>query len=459
MSGRASPAADQVRPKGHRARQAGRRPETVQCRRACPSPAFLPVRSRPFRQLCERQTHAAAHECTPLTCAGPVVSVNMLSHPCLSGEIRSSPMNAPAAFRTTCGSKSPTCCWSGWKSSRRTPWPSSLTAGSKASIPTIVAGSGINWRSFWRLPSATAESTRAEASSPTCTASWSTARSSVERLFTFAYLTERTTLDELALDDRIGATSEPWPLVAQLVRRGSFDLLGAYVERTQLEPSGAAITDKLTTLHTRPLFDAVLAKEVERAARFGASAFADSVRRRSSVRDQQGTRVRRGRQDPRAPRHSDAHLFPPARLGRAAFGRFDRRAAVPDGRRPCQRAGRARQEHRRGAARLRGPPDRPPRDGQRQRRDHQPDDRGRRRHRHRTADGGCRRRPSSARSGRDAIAWSGSTATPERTRRARSPNRTLPRSSPSAWPPPSGRRASSYRRAPCLPQCRAAAAA
>ena len=91
----------------------------------------------------------------------------------------------------------------------------------------------------------------------------------VERLFTFAYLTERTALDELALDDRIGATSEPWPLVAQLVRRGSFDLLGAYIERTQLEPSGSAITDKLTTLHTRPLFDAVLAKEVERAARFG----------------------------------------------------------------------------------------------------------------------------------------------------------------------------------------------
>ena len=94
---------------------------------------------------------------------------------------------------------------------------------------------------------------------------------SVERLFTFAYLTERTTVDELALDDRFGATSEPWPLVAQLVRRGSFDLLAAYIERTQLEPSGAAITDKLTTLHTRPLFDAVLAKEVERAARFGYS--------------------------------------------------------------------------------------------------------------------------------------------------------------------------------------------
>jgi diguanylate cyclase (GGDEF)-like protein len=92
---------------------------------------------------------------------------------------------------------------------------------------------------------------------------------SMERLFTFAYLTERTALDELALNDTIGATSEPWPLVAQLVRRGSFDLLAAYTERAQLEPSETAIIDKLTTLHTRPLFNAVLAKEVERAGRFG----------------------------------------------------------------------------------------------------------------------------------------------------------------------------------------------
>jgi diguanylate cyclase (GGDEF)-like protein len=92
---------------------------------------------------------------------------------------------------------------------------------------------------------------------------------SMERLFTFAYLTERTALDELALDDRLGATSEPWPLVAQLVRRASFDALAAYAERTRLEPSEAAIVDRLTTLHTRPLLDAVLAKEVERASRFG----------------------------------------------------------------------------------------------------------------------------------------------------------------------------------------------
>ena len=69
-------------------------------------------------------------------------------------------------------------------------------------------------------------------------------------------------------DETLGATTEPWPLVAQLVRRASFDLLSAYTERAQLEPSDAAVVDRLTTLYTRPLFEAVLAKELERASRF-----------------------------------------------------------------------------------------------------------------------------------------------------------------------------------------------
>ena len=93
----------------------------------------------------------------------------------------------------------------------------------------------------------------------------------VERLFTFAYLTERTALDELALSESIGATSEPWPIVAQLVRRASFDLLAAYAERAQLEPTGSTMIDRLTTLYSRVLFDAVLLKEVDRAGRLGHS--------------------------------------------------------------------------------------------------------------------------------------------------------------------------------------------
>ena len=91
----------------------------------------------------------------------------------------------------------------------------------------------------------------------------------IDKLFNFVYLVERTALDELALDEGIGATSEPWPLVAQMIRRGSFDLLAAYTERAQLEPSGAAIIDRLTTLYTRPVFDAALGKIADRAGRFG----------------------------------------------------------------------------------------------------------------------------------------------------------------------------------------------
>jgi diguanylate cyclase (GGDEF)-like protein len=89
------------------------------------------------------------------------------------------------------------------------------------------------------------------------------------QLFTSAYLTERTALDELALSETIGATTEPWALVAQLVRRGSFEYLASFVARTRMDPSDASIVDALTTLHTRPVFDVVLGKEAERAARFG----------------------------------------------------------------------------------------------------------------------------------------------------------------------------------------------
>jgi len=92
---------------------------------------------------------------------------------------------------------------------------------------------------------------------------------SAERLFTFVYLLERTITDELAVSDDLGATSEPWPMVAQIVRRGSFDLIAAYTDRLRQEPADAALVDRLTTLYTRKVFDAVLPKEVERAGRYG----------------------------------------------------------------------------------------------------------------------------------------------------------------------------------------------
>jgi len=87
-------------------------------------------------------------------------------------------------------------------------------------------------------------------------------------LFTLAYLVERTILDELALDETIGATTEAWPVVAQLVRRGSFEYLALFGSRTPIDSTGN-FTDALTTLHTRAMLDAVLLKETARAGRFG----------------------------------------------------------------------------------------------------------------------------------------------------------------------------------------------
>ena len=139
----------------------------------------------------------------------------------------------------------------------------------------------------------------------------------IDKLFTFVYLVERTALDELALDEEIGATSEPWPLVAQMVRRASFDLLAAYTERAQLEPSGAAIIDRLTTLHTRPVFDAALAKTLDRAGRVGDPLSiilfdVDRLSLPSTARLGYGV----ARSHPGAPRHSHQGIFPSARLDR-----------------------------------------------------------------------------------------------------------------------------------------------
>jgi diguanylate cyclase (GGDEF)-like protein/excisionase family DNA binding protein len=90
----------------------------------------------------------------------------------------------------------------------------------------------------------------------------------MQRLFDFVYLMERTVLDEIAVDGAIGATSEPWPIVAQAVRKASFDLMAAYFERAQHDNSSPTITDKLTTLYSRAMMDVVLSTEVQRAERF-----------------------------------------------------------------------------------------------------------------------------------------------------------------------------------------------
>ena len=91
---------------------------------------------------------------------------------------------------------------------------------------------------------------------------------SPEQLFTFIHIVMSTTIDELSLDPRVGANTEPWPQACQIVRRAAFDLLGAWTTRLMYSPQHSAIEDPLTTLHTRPVLDAVLPKECCRAERF-----------------------------------------------------------------------------------------------------------------------------------------------------------------------------------------------
>jgi diguanylate cyclase (GGDEF)-like protein/excisionase family DNA binding protein len=91
---------------------------------------------------------------------------------------------------------------------------------------------------------------------------------SPELLFTFVHIAMSTSIDELSLDQRVGANTEPWPQACQIVRRAAFDLLGAWTTRLVYSPLHSAIEDPLTTLHTRPVLDAVLPKECCRAERF-----------------------------------------------------------------------------------------------------------------------------------------------------------------------------------------------
>jgi diguanylate cyclase (GGDEF)-like protein len=90
----------------------------------------------------------------------------------------------------------------------------------------------------------------------------------IRTLFELVHLLERSALDELALDESFGATSEPWPAIAQMVRRASFDVLAAFAELTTAQSEEDA-RDPLTTLYTRSVLLAVLEKEIQRSERFG----------------------------------------------------------------------------------------------------------------------------------------------------------------------------------------------
>ena len=78
---------------------------------------------------------------------------------------------------------------------------------------------------------------------------------------------ERAIVDEIALDDQLGATSEPWPIVARAIRRATLEILGAHAEQIAARDTPIAVRDPLTTLIASPVFDLALGQEIQRAIR------------------------------------------------------------------------------------------------------------------------------------------------------------------------------------------------
>lgn len=76
---------------------------------------------------------------------------------------------------------------------------------------------------------------------------------------------ERIVLDELALDEPIGATSKRWPLVAHTIRSASFEIVAAYAERNGSAPG---VRDQLTTLIGPHVFRLAVEQETARAHRY-----------------------------------------------------------------------------------------------------------------------------------------------------------------------------------------------
>jgi diguanylate cyclase (GGDEF)-like protein/excisionase family DNA binding protein len=78
---------------------------------------------------------------------------------------------------------------------------------------------------------------------------------------------ERAILDEVALDDRLGATSEPWAVVAHVIRRATLEILGAFADQVACREAPVTVRDALTTLIASPVFDLALTQEIQRAVR------------------------------------------------------------------------------------------------------------------------------------------------------------------------------------------------
>src|SRR3954465_5370247 len=87
------------------------------------------------------------------------------------------------------------------------------------------------------------------------------------QLLNCVHQTERIILDELALDSRLGATSEPWGIVGHAICRATLEIPGAHAEQIALRSGAASVRDPLTTLITSPVFVLALSHEIERALR------------------------------------------------------------------------------------------------------------------------------------------------------------------------------------------------
>jgi diguanylate cyclase (GGDEF)-like protein len=90
---------------------------------------------------------------------------------------------------------------------------------------------------------------------------------STRQLLDAVHHAERIVLDEIALDDRLGATSEPWAVVAHTIRRASLEVLAAHAEQIAGREVPINVRDPLTTLVASPIFDLALTQEIERSLR------------------------------------------------------------------------------------------------------------------------------------------------------------------------------------------------
>ncbi len=86
----------------------------------------------------------------------------------------------------------------------------------------------------------------------------------LRQLIQVIHRVERIVLDELALHDQLGATSEPWPVVAYSMRTAMLEIITAFVERDHTRPP---LRDPLTTLFSPHIFSLALAQETQRALR------------------------------------------------------------------------------------------------------------------------------------------------------------------------------------------------